>query len=140
MDEDDVVDASEDEFEEEIEEDDNLGDEKVEALADDEMVLQEDGPLVITDASETKLNMLKNPKTTVPFLTKYEKTRILGLRIKQLEQGARPLVDDKGIQTEKEIAFKELAERKLPFIVRRYISRQPDKFEDWKLAELRLFP
>ncbi len=140
MDEDDIIEASDDDFDEEIDEDASLGDEKVEALAEDEMTLQDDGPMVITDVSETKLNMLQKPKVTIDFLTKYEKTRVLGLRIKQLEQGARPLVDDTGIQTEKEIAFKELAERKLPFIVRRYISRQPDKFEDWKLADLRLFP
>ena len=35
-------------------------------------------------------NMIIDPYTTIPMLTKYEKARILGVRAKQLDNG-RPL-------------------------------------------------
>ena len=36
-------------------------------------------------------------KITIPILTKYEKARIIGYRAKQLELGASPFVDTKGL-------------------------------------------
>ena len=38
-------------------------------------------------------NIIIDPNhRTIPFLTKYEKARVLGQRAKQIETGARPLV------------------------------------------------
>lgn len=140
MDDEDYVDVSEDEFDAAVDDDGTDPDGKVEALVEDEMSLQDDASSsVIIDATEAKLSMLTTPKKTVDFLTKYEKTRLLGLRIKQLQLGAKPLVEIKNLRTEKEIAMKELSEKKLPFIIRRYISRNPNKYEDWKIKDLRLF-
>lgn len=140
MDEEDYVDVSEDEFDATVDDDGSDPEGKVEALVEDEMSLQDDASSsVMIDATEAKLNMLTTPKKTVEFLTKYEKTRLLGIRIKQLQLGARPLVDIKNLRTEKDIALKELSEKKLPFIIRRYISKNPNKYEDWKIKDLRLF-
>ena len=142
MDDEEFLADSEDDFEEETldeEADASDLDEKLEILPDDMPALHEGDDTTFTiDANETKLKMLTQPKTTVDFLTRFEKPRILGLRIKQLILGAKPLVDTSGLQTEKEIALKELQEKRLPLIVRRYISRNPDKFEDWHLKDLRL--
>ncbi len=70
-----------------------------------------------------------------PFLTQYEKTRILGFRANQLAQGARPLVRvEPHVKTTLEIARLELAQRRLPFIVKRPM---PDgTFEYWRLSDL----
>ena len=57
---------------------------------------------------------------TYPILTKYEKTRILGLRITQLNEGARPLIETQNeILDNHIIAERELREKVLPFIIMR---------------------
>lgn len=70
-----------------------------------------------------------------PFLTQYEKTRILGFRTNQLAQGAKPLVPVKDyMKTTLEIAKLELEQKRLPFIVKRPM---PDgTFEYWRLSDL----
>ncbi len=73
-------------------------------------------------------------KITTRYLTKYERARLLGTRALQLSQNAPPLVEVDGETDPLKIAGKELRERKLPLIVRRYL---PDgSFEDWSLDEL----
>ena len=74
-------------------------------------------------------------KITTRYLTKYERARLLGTRALQLSMNAPPLVEiDAGETDPLKIAAKELRERKLPLIVRRYL---PDgSFEDWSLEEL----
>jgi DNA-directed RNA polymerase I, II, and III subunit RPABC2 len=74
---------------------------------------------------------------TMPFLTKYEKTRILGQRAKQLNQGAQPVVPvDKKIIDGYLIAQLELQQKALPFIIRRPLPG--GKSEYWRLADLEL--
>lgn len=73
-------------------------------------------------------------KITTRYLTKYERARLLGTRALQLSMNAPPLVELEGETDPLKIAGKELRERKLPLIVRRYL---PDgSFEDWSLDEL----
>lgn len=73
-------------------------------------------------------------KITTRYLTKYERARLLGTRALQLSMNAPPLVDLDGETDPLKIAAKELRERKLPLVVRRYL---PDgSFEDWSLDEL----
>jgi len=76
----------------------------------------------------------KNHKS-VPYLTLFEKTKILGFRANQLSQGAQPLVDiPKHITDVLDIARLELLNKRLPFIVKRPM---PDgTFEYWRLADL----
>jgi DNA-directed RNA polymerase I, II, and III subunit RPABC2 len=74
---------------------------------------------------------------TMPFLTKYEKTRILGQRAKQLNQGAQPMIPiDKKIIDGYLIAQLELQQKALPFIIRRPLPG--GKSEYWRLADLEL--
>jgi len=74
---------------------------------------------------------------TMPFLTKYEKTRILGQRAKQINQGAHPVVPvDKKIIDGYLIAQLELQQKALPFIIRRPLPG--GKSEYWRLADLEL--
>ncbi|KLU84293.1 DNA-directed RNA polymerase I [Magnaporthiopsis poae ATCC 64411] len=73
-------------------------------------------------------------RTTTPFMTKYEKARILGTRALQISMNAPVLVDLEGETDPLQIAIKELAEKKIPLIIRRYM---PDGFyEDWTCEEL----
>jgi DNA-directed RNA polymerase subunit K/omega len=70
-----------------------------------------------------------------PFLTQFEKTRILGFRTNQLAQGAKPYIKvESHIKSTLEIARLELEQRRLPFIVKRPM---PDgTFEYWRLSDL----
>lgn len=73
--------------------------------------------------------------TTYPFLTPYEKTKILSLRASQLGHGAPPYIDVPEYLTDVyEIAKAELEAKRLPFILKRPL---PDgTFEYWRLADL----
>lgn len=70
-----------------------------------------------------------------PFLTVYERTKILGTRANQIADGARPFVTVPEYMTQPlEIAKLELEARALPFIVERPM---PDgTFEYWRLSDL----
>ncbi|KAI3400913.1 hypothetical protein diail_1120 [Diaporthe ilicicola] len=73
-------------------------------------------------------------RTTTPYMTKYEKARILGTRALQISMNAPVLVDLEGETDPLQIAIKELREKKVPLIVRRYM---PDGYyEDWTCEEL----
>ncbi|KAK8049864.1 DNA-directed RNA polymerases I- II- and III subunit RPABC2 [Apiospora phragmitis] len=73
-------------------------------------------------------------RTTTPYMTKYEKARILGTRALQISMNAPVLVDLEGETDPLQIAIKELREKKIPLIVRRYM---PDGYyEDWTCEEL----
>lgn len=73
--------------------------------------------------------------TTVPILSKYEKTKVIGLRAKQINNGAKPFITiDENIIDGYIIAEKELYQKKIPFIIKRPISY--NKFEYWKLEDL----
>jgi DNA-directed RNA polymerase I, II, and III subunit RPABC2 len=76
----------------------------------------------------------KQKRVSLPFLTKYEKARIIGLRVQQLLNRAQPLVDTRGLKSYLEIAEKELKEKKIPFIIKRNLPN--NKAEYWKINEL----
>jgi DNA-directed RNA polymerase subunit K/omega len=72
---------------------------------------------------------------TIPFLTKYEKARVLGQRAKQIENGAKPFVSvPENIIDGYIIAELELQQKKIPFIIRRPLPG--GAFEYWSLKEL----
>jgi len=75
--------------------------------------------------------------TTIPFLTKYEKARILGVRAKQLNNGADPFITIANNIIEGHIiAEMELDEKKLPFIIRRPLPNGGSEY--WKIEDLEL--
>lgn len=76
-------------------------------------------------------------KITPKFMTKYERARIIGTRALQISKNAPVLIDlGKEDMDPILIAEKELNERKIPFLIRRYL---PDgSFEDWKVSELEI--
>lgn len=73
-------------------------------------------------------------RITTRYLTKYERARVLGTRALQISMNAPVMVDLDGETDPLRIAEKELRERKIPIIVRRYL---PDgSHEDWGIDEL----
>jgi len=73
--------------------------------------------------------------TTYPFLSNYEKTKLLSLRTSQIEKGAHPYVAvPEGVSSSYEIAKLELKEKKLPYILKRPLPN--GTYEYWRLADL----
>jgi len=65
-------------------------------------------------------NIIDDLHKTSPFLTKYEKTRVLGQRAKQINSGARAFVKvPPNVIDGYVIAEMELREKRIPFIIRR---------------------
>ena len=81
-------------------------------------------------------NIIVDPlHRTIPYLTKYERARILGQRAKQIETGAKPLVKiPENIIDSYIIAELELREKKIPFIIRRPIPGGACEY--WNLRDL----
>jgi DNA-directed RNA polymerase subunit K/omega len=72
---------------------------------------------------------------TIPFLTKYERARVLGQRAKQIETGAKPLVKvPENVVDGYIIAELELKEKKIPFIIRRPIPGGACEY--WNIKDL----
>ena len=92
----------------------------------------------ITSYSDFYKNMIKGSENrkSIPFLTKFEKSRIIGIRAQQLSQNMPALVDISDCTTPVEIALKELKEGKLPFIIRREMPN--GSYEDWRVDELKI--
>jgi len=74
---------------------------------------------------------------TLPWLTKYERARVLGLRSKQLSNGADAFIEiPPGMISGYKIAVEELNQKKIPFIIRRPIPNGGNEY--WKLDDLKL--
>jgi DNA-directed RNA polymerase I, II, and III subunit RPABC2 len=74
---------------------------------------------------------------TIPIMTKYEKTRILGQRAKQLNEGAQPFIKiDSTVIDGYLIAMKELEQKKTPFIIRRPLPNGGSEY--WRIQDLEI--
>jgi DNA-directed RNA polymerase subunit K/omega len=74
---------------------------------------------------------------TLPTLTKYEFTRVLGLRAKQLNSGAEPFIEiPENVIEGYVIAQMELAQKALPYIIVRPLPG--GKKEYWHLRDLEI--
>ena len=77
---------------------------------------------------------------TIPFLTKYERARVLGQRAKQIETGSKPFINiPESIIDSQIIAELELKQKKIPFIIRRPIPGGGCEYWNLKDLELILF-
>ena len=77
---------------------------------------------------------LKKTYKSKPKLSKYEKTKILGLRAVQIKNGAKTLITvAPHITDELDIAVEEMKQRKIPFILERNIGKSK---EYWKLEDM----
>ena len=74
---------------------------------------------------------------TLPFITKYEKARILGDRARQINAGSKPFVKvEPFIIDGYLIALKEFEEKKIPFIIKRPLPNGGTEY--WRLKDLEI--
>lgn len=89
---------------------------------------------VVTIGDGGGAGIASSQRITTRYLTKYERARVLGTRALQISMNAPVMVDLDGETDPLKIAEKELRERKIPIIIRRYL---PDgSHEDWAVDEL----
>lgn len=76
----------------------------------------------------------KSKRITTKYMTKYERARVLGTRALQIAMCAPIMVELEGETDPLQIAMKELKQKKIPIIIRRFL---PDhSYEDWSIDEL----
>ncbi len=109
--------------------DDVINDDEVDNVEDEKLI----DPHSKILSYDQIIEQINKPKKTLPFMTKYEHTRIIGVRIEQLSRGAKPNISTKGLYTIREIAEEELRQRKTPFIIKRPLPN--NTFEYWKIEE-----
>jgi DNA-directed RNA polymerases I, II, and III subunit RPABC2 len=74
---------------------------------------------------------------SIPFITKYERARVIGERTRQINSGATPFVDvEPDIIDGYIIAVNEFNKKKIPFIIKRPLPS--GKCEYWKLSDLEI--
>jgi DNA-directed RNA polymerases I, II, and III subunit RPABC2 len=74
---------------------------------------------------------------SVPFITRYEKAKMIGERSKQLSAGALPFIEvEPNVIDEYLIATKEFAEKKIPFIIKRPMPNGGCEY--WKMEDLEI--
>jgi DNA-directed RNA polymerase subunit K/omega len=90
----------------------------------------------LTNVVRDSFNIIIDPlHRTIPFLTKYEKARVLGQRAKQIEMGAKPFISvPENVIDGYIIAELELQQKRIPFIIRRPIPG--GAFEYWNIRDL----
>ncbi|KFM66060.1 DNA-directed RNA polymerases I, II, and III subunit RPABC2, partial [Stegodyphus mimosarum] len=99
----------------------------------DELEQNEEDNIDILPATDQQPQM-NQKRITTPYMTKYERARVLGTRALQIAMHAPVMVELEGETDPLQLAMKELKVRKIPIIIRRYL---PDgSYEDWGVDEL----
>jgi DNA-directed RNA polymerase subunit K/omega len=93
----------------------------------------------LTKVIRDKDNIIIDPlHRTIPYLTKYERARVLGQRAKQINLGARPFVKvPENIIDGYLVAEMELTQKRIPFILRRPLPGNSGS-EYWNLKDLEI--
>lgn len=87
----------------------------------------------VVSLSDMKAKYDPSKNITRNLLSRFEKAKIIGLRMEQLARGAPAQVEIENL-TLREIALKELEEKKIPMIVARTLSNGTKEY--WRIADL----
>jgi DNA-directed RNA polymerase subunit K/omega len=140
--------GTQDEDEEEDEEDDNINYlQKFNNEVNRNYILETHPECAIHNQTEIQMlsTIVRNDKNiiiddlhrTLPFLTKFEKARILGQRAKQINSGSKPFIPSESysnIIDGYKIAELELKQKLIPFIIRRPLTNGSSEY--WKVSDL----
>ena len=91
----------------------------------------QDNLVSLTDM-KAKYDPSKN--TTRNRLSRFEKAKMIGLRMEQLARGAPAQVEVGEDMTPRDIALKELEEKKIPMMIARTLANGTKEY--WRMADL----
>ena len=94
--------------------------------------------LTLSRVTRNKKGQIIDPlHKTLPFLTQYEKAKILGQRAKQINHGSSVFVDvPSEVIDGHTIALMELKQNKIPFIIRRPLPNGTSEY--WRVQDLKI--
>ena len=94
--------------------------------------------LTLSNITKNKKGEIIDPfHKTIPYLTQYEKAKILGQRAKQINHGSTPFVEvPSNIIDGHTIALMELNQQKIPFIIRRPLPNGVSEY--WRVKDLKI--
>jgi DNA-directed RNA polymerase subunit K/omega len=82
-------------------------------------------------------NIIDPLHKTLPFVTSYERARVIGERAKQIESGAKPFIEVPSNMIDGYlIALKEFENKKIPFIIQRPLPNGVSEY--WRLSDLEI--
>lgn len=82
-------------------------------------------------------NIIDELHKTIPIITKFERTKVIGLRTKQLSNGSKPFIDVPEHMIDMyQIAVMEFESKKIPFIICRPLPS--GRKEYWKISDLEI--
>lgn len=90
---------------------------------------------ILTTLLEIQMHMHTRPsdRTTAPYLTKFEKARLIGIRAAHINAGSPVMIDVRGEMTSIEIAEEELKQRKVPYIIVRPLPNGTREY--WRITD-----
>jgi len=101
----------------------------------DKSILNLNKEIEIISNISTYNNYYKNSKQSSPYLTKYEKAKLLGVRAQMLSNGCPPMIIvPQNIVDTYSIALLEFEEDKIPLLIRRFLPN--GNIEDWRLEDM----
>ena len=121
---------------------DNISEEYEETTFDDDINDDEESTIILGEQKKNELidykesynNYYIGTKVTKPYISKFERIKIICIRSQQLANGANPtIVVPKHIKRVETIAEMEYKEKRIPFLIRRY--RPDNTYEDWRLTD-----
>jgi len=127
---------ADDDHDDNFDQDFDEGGDDEEALEDLEAGGEDEHVQILNAPHEQPVSLCvdKDKRMTTPYMTKYERARVLGTRALQIAMCAPVMVELEGEIDPLQIAMKELKAKKVPIIIRRYL---PDgSYEDWAIDEL----
>jgi DNA-directed RNA polymerase subunit K/omega len=74
--------------------------------------------------------------TTRNVMSRFERCKIIGMRLEQISRCMPPLVDTTGLNTIEEIVKEELLQRRIPYIITRAMPN--GKKEYWRVSDMEL--
>lgn len=91
---------------------------------------------IVQDFEDIMRNYDITKYITRNVLTKYEKTKVIGMRLEQLARGAPTLIDTEkhDCKSIREVVMLELEEKKLPFVIVRSLPN--GKQEHWRVCDM----
>lgn len=89
----------------------------------------------ITDYTDVYKNYDISKNVTNNKMSKYEYTKVLGMRAQQITMGSKPLINvTNDMNSAIEVAEEELRQRKTPYIIARKINTTKTDF--WKIEDM----
>lgn len=95
--------------------------------------------IIGTDYNDLVMSYDPNKNKTLNILSKYERAKIIGMRMEQLARSAPPYVDVDATKVFNpyDVAMDELRARRIPFMICRTLPTGEKEY--WKLEDMLIF-